>query len=228
MTATAGATVANAALPRVDGSRMTAEPNAADANDAKQDDKSSSDRSSGKKHRKDEAAGGNPLSGGANPDAAASHGDASDRAKSENAPLPPSDGTAPLAATDPGKEASADCALPEKDIARGAWRRNWPAICPMAPSGKAFILIPLKGSADGETHALHRRPTREARITLPTGCESLLTMKQYKVRRLGFKELRVNATEEGRTKLRIKLQPGAGDPAFEIRDGYAKVTVATP
>jgi hypothetical protein len=98
----------------------------------------------------------------------------------------------------------------------------------LAPSGKSFILIPLKGTVDGETHALHRRPTREARVTLPAGCESLLTMKQYKVRRLGFKELRVNAPEEGRTRLRIKLQPGAGDPVFEIKDGYAKITVALP
>ena len=149
-------------------------------------------------------------------------------AKVENSPLPPSDGTAPSAAIDPEKDASGDCALPEKDIAREAWRRNWPTVCPLIPSGKAFILIPIKGSLEGETHALYRRPTREARVNLPAGAESLLTLKQYKVRRLGFKELRVNPTEDGRTHLRIKLQPGAGDPVFEVKDGYAKITVAVP
>ncbi len=146
----------------------------------------------------------------------------------ENVPLLPSDGIAPSADGAPGKSASDDCALPEKDMAREAWRRNWPAVCPLPSSGKAFILIPTKGPISGETHALHRRPTREARITLTAGGESLLTMKQYKVRRLGFKELRVIPSEEGGTRLRIKLQPGAGDPVFDVKDGYVKVTVAVP
>jgi hypothetical protein len=53
-------------------------------------------------------------------------------------------------------------------------------------------------------------------------------MKQYKVRRLGFKDLRVNVTEEGGTRLRIRLQPSAGDPVVEVKDGYAKITVAVP
>jgi hypothetical protein len=146
----------------------------------------------------------------------------------ESAPLLPSDGTAPATDGDPAKSASDDCALPEKDMARAAWRRNWPAVCPLPSSGKAFILIPTKGPIVGETHALHQHPAREARITLTAGGESLLTMKQYKVRRLGFKELRVIPSAEGGTRLRIKLQPGAGDPVFDVKDGYVKVTVAVP
>ncbi|MES1204536.1 MAG: hypothetical protein ABUS79_01240 [Pseudomonadota bacterium] len=152
--------------------------------------------------------------------------------KTENAPLPPSDGTAaPLGATpadSSAKETSADCALPEKDMAREASRRNSPTICSIDATKKAFILIPLKGSIEGEHHKLHGNPVREARVTLPAGSEALLTMKQYKVKRLGFKELRVNPTEGGGTRLRVKLQPGAGDPVVDVKNGYAKITVATP
>lgn len=156
-------------------------------------------------------------------------------ARGANAPLPPSDGSDGSdgsAATTPGepsKEANAaDCALADKDMARESWRRNWPTVCSAIASGKAFILIPIKGPLEGESHALHRRPTREARINLPAGSGALLTMKQYKVRRLGFKELRVDIKDDGGTRLRVKLQPGAGDPLFEVKDGFAKITVAIP
>ena len=47
------------------------------------------------------------------------------------------------------------------------------------------------------------------------------------MKKLGFKELWVSNEESG-ARLRLKLQPGAGDPVFEIKDGYAKITVATP
>jgi hypothetical protein len=150
--------------------------------------------------------------------------------KVENAVLPPSDGSAPApveSSKDKEKASEADCILAEKDMAREAGRRNWPTICPIVSSGKAFILIPIKGSIDGEVHELRRRPKREARVTLPAGSESQLTMKQYKVKKLGFKELWISNDESG-ARLRLKLQPGAGDPVFEIKDGYAKITVATP
>jgi hypothetical protein len=161
--------------------------------------------------------------------ASSKHGEAdgdpgSAEAKEDNTPLPPSDGSA----SGGNKDGSADCALPEKDIAREAWRRNWPTICAVGATGKAFILIPLKGALEGEIHELRRRPTREARVVLPAGAESLLTMKQYKVKKMGFKELRVSASEGGGSRLRVKLQPGAGDPVFEIKDGYAKITISTP
>lgn len=147
--------------------------------------------------------------------------------RSGNAPLLPSDGSATSPGGEPGKEASAaDCALPDKDLARESWRRNWPAICSLRASGKAFILLPIKGPLDGENHALHGHPTREARINLAPGTESLLTMKQYKMNRLGFKEVWVHTGDNGRSHLRVKLLPGAGDPVFEIKDGYAKITVA--
>lgn len=149
------------------------------------------------------------------------------KGKQENVPLPPSDGTNVAMESSKDKEGTVDCALAEKEMAREAWRRNWPTVCPIASSGKAFILIPIKGSIEGETHELRRRPDREARVTLPAGSESQLTLKQYKVKRLGFKELRVSQDGSGAT-LRVKLLPGAGDPVFEVKDGYAKITVATP
>jgi hypothetical protein len=156
-------------------------------------------------------------------------GDQTDKKNDDNRPLPPSDGTAPPAETESSKtkEAEADCALAEKDMAREAWRRNRPTVCPVGATGKAFILIPIKGSIEGETHELLRKPKREARVTLPAGSESQLTKKQYKVKKFGFKELWVSSDASGAT-LRVKLQPGAGDPAFEIKDGYAKITVANP
>jgi hypothetical protein len=124
-------------------------------------------------------------------------------------------------------EASADCTLAEKDIAREAWRRNWPTICPVADGEKAFIIVPIKGTLENATWELRRKPNREARVSLPDG-ESLLTMKQYKLKRFGFKDLRIGAIDEGGARLRVKLQPGAGDPVFDVKDGYAKITVATP
>jgi hypothetical protein len=124
-------------------------------------------------------------------------------------------------------EATADCTLAEKDIAREAWRRNWPTICPVAEGEKAFIVIPIKGAIDGAIVELRRKPNREARVSLPEA-ESLLTMKQYKLRRLGFKELKIGPMDETGTRFRVKLQTGAGDPVFEVKDGYAKITVATP
>jgi hypothetical protein len=146
-----------------------------------------------------------------------------------NSPLARADESANAAGGEPGKEAAAaDCALPDKDLARESWRRNWPAVCSVSGSGKAFILMPIKGPLEGENHALHRRPTREARVNLAAGAESLLTLKQYKVNRLGFKELRVDTSDNGRNRLRVKLLPGAGDPVFEVKDGYAKITVAVP
>jgi hypothetical protein len=64
-------------------------------------------------------------------------------------------------------------------------------------------------------------------VLLP-GAEALLTMKQYKLKSAGFVNLRVQPGEGGGTRLRLRLQPGAGEPVFDIRDGYVKVTVSTP
>jgi len=142
------------------------------------------------------------------------------------------DGAAPAPAenADGGEDNSADCALPEKDMAREAWRRNWPTICALADSGKGFILIPVKGPVQNAVVELKRKPVREARVSLPQA-ESQLTLKLYKLKKLGFKDLKVGPIDESAgtgTRLRVRLMPGAGDPVFDVKDGYAKITVATP
>jgi len=145
------------------------------------------------------------------------------------------DAEAPAAAPpaengDGGEDNSADCALPEKDMAREAWRRNWPTICALADSGKGFILIPVKGPVQNAVVELKRKPVREARVSLPQA-ESQLTLKLYKLKKLGFKDLKVGPIDESAgtgTRLRVRLMPGAGDPVFDVKDGYAKITVATP
>ena len=126
----------------------------------------------------------------------------------------------------------ADCTQSDKDIAREAGRHNWPTVCPVADSKgdakKAFLIIPVKGSIDKAASELKRKPIREARVTLPSG-ESQLSQKQYKLRRLGFRDLKIGPLDEGSgTRFRVRFMNGAGDPAFEIKDGYAKITVLTP
>jgi hypothetical protein len=119
-----------------------------------------------------------------------------------------------------------DCSLPDKDIARESWRRNWPTLCKGAEADRVSLFIPLKGTLDGETHEL-RQASHEVRINLPAG-ESLLTLRQYKVRRSGFKDLRILPTDSGGTRLRLKLSSGTGEPSFEMKDGYAKITITAP
>jgi hypothetical protein len=129
---------------------------------------------------------------------------------------------------DAGNESDPDCTMADKDIAREAWRRNWPTLCRVGDTGKAFILIPIKGSIEKANGDLKRKPVREARVTLPEA-ESQLTLKLYKLRRMGFKDLKIGPPEDGPgVRLRVRLLPGAGDPIFEIKDGYAKITVAMP
>lgn len=149
---------------------------------------------------------------------------------------PPASGDAATASDDAGEasggdggpQASPDCALAEKDMAREAWRRNWPTICPVADTGKAFILIPIKGSLENAIWELRRKPAREARVILPAA-ESQLTLKLYKLRRMGFKDLKIGPTDDGSgTRLRVRLLPGAGDPVFDVKESYAKITVAVP
>ena len=129
---------------------------------------------------------------------------------------------------DAGNESDPDCTMADKDIAREAWRRNWPTLCKVGDTGKASILIPIKGSIEKANGDLKRKPVREARVTLPEA-ESQLTLKLYKLRRMGFKDLKIGPPEDGPgVRLRVRLMPGAGDPIFEIKDGYAKITVALP
>ena len=132
-----------------------------------------------------------------------------------------SDGGAPTAP-------AADCTLPDKDIAREAWRHNWPTVCSIPDSNKGFIIIPVKGSIESAVSELKRKPVREARVTLPSA-ESQLSLKVYKLRRLGFKDLKIGPPDEGSgVRFRVRLMNGAGDPVFDVKDGYAKITVASP
>jgi len=154
-------------------------------------------------------------------DAKPAAADASPAATGEPAPAENADG---------GEDNIADCALPEKDMAREAWRRNWPTICTVADTGKGFILIPVKGSVQNAVVELKRKPVREARVSLPQA-ESQLTLKLYKLKKLGFKDLKVGPVDESAgtgTRLRVRLMPGAGDPVFDVKDGYAKITVSSP
>ncbi|HEY8923140.1 MAG TPA: hypothetical protein VIU64_02095 [Polyangia bacterium] len=134
----------------------------------------------------------------------------------------------------------ADCTLSDEEIAREAGRRKSPTVCPVAETKsdakgetkgepkKAFLIIPIKGSVENAASELKRKPFREARVTLPAA-ESQLSQKQYKLRRLGFKDLKIGPPDEGSgTRIRVRLMNGAGDPAFEIKDGYAKITVLAP
>jgi hypothetical protein len=155
--------------------------------------------------------------------------DAPDVAKvpAEAAAPPPADAGV-AAGADAGTDSNPDCALAEKDMAREAWRRNWPTTCLVGDTGKAFILIPIKGSIDNGTWELRRKPVREARVNLPQA-ESQLTLKLYKLKRMGFKDLKIGGMDDGNgTRFRVRLQNGAGDPVFDVKDGYAKITVATP
>lgn len=127
----------------------------------------------------------------------------------------------------PGDEhAAPDCTLPDKDIAREAWRRNSPTLCRGVEDDRVSLFIPLKGTLDGETHEL-RQAIHEVRINLPAG-ESLLTLRQYKVRRSGFKDLRIIPTDSGGTHLRLKVSSSTGEASFDMKDGYAKITIPAP
>jgi hypothetical protein len=108
-------------------------------------------------------------------------------------------------------------------MAKEAWRRNKPTLCTLAGGAKASLIIPIKGSLENASYELKGRPNREVRVNLPEG-SSLLTLKLYKLRRLGFRDLRVYRSDNA-AHLRAKLAPGAGDPVVEIRTGYIKITV---
>ncbi|HEY4186971.1 MAG TPA: hypothetical protein VGP07_17980 [Polyangia bacterium] len=160
---------------------------------------------------------------------AAASGDAAAKVPAEEAAAaaPPVDANV-TADADAGTETNPDCALAEKDMSREAWRRNWPTTCLVGDTGKAFILIPIKGSIENGTWELRRKPVREARINLPQA-ESQLTLKLYKLKRMGFKDLKIGGMDDGNgTRFRVRLQNGAGDPVFDVKDGYAKITVAIP
>lgn len=181
--------------------------------------------------------------GGASTDAphardAVAMGDARIEAANQgrDAGVPPhvEEGKATVAEDAPGKtddqprsSAGGDCELPEKDIAREAWRRNVPTIC-VGGSGKSqriSLYLPVKGATNDATYD-YRRKQRLVRITAPSA-GSQLTMVQYKLRRHGFHELKI-APEGNGSKFRLTIEKGFPDPAVELKESFIKVVLAAP
>lgn len=138
----------------------------------------------------------------------------------------------PLEPTHAGDDAmarqSADARQADKDLARSAWRANWPDVRVSGP--RASIIVPLKGSAAGGTYKFFPK-TRVVAIVLPHAA-ALTTMHYYKVAQGGFRALWTfqdenNALAENGTKLRLKLDVAAL-PQVELTDDFVKVTIRSP
>jgi len=124
---------------------------------------------------------------------------------------------------------SGNCALSDKDIAREAWRRNAPTIC-VTGDGKdqAALYLPVKGNAMSATYDFRRRQ-KLLRILAPAA-ESQLTMAQYKLRRHGFRDLRIGGESQGGdgAKLRITFEKNPADVAVELKETFIKVVIPLP
>jgi puromycin-sensitive aminopeptidase len=133
----------------------------------------------------------------------------------------------------PGQEAAVPTApLPErptdKDIAREAWRHNVPDI--RVDDTQAALLVPLKGSAAGATFHITSRP-HAVIIKLPKAA-ALITMKLYRLKRHGFRQLWIyqneaDAKPEDGTVLKV-IVTDPGPPEVEIRDDFVRVTIRRP
>jgi hypothetical protein len=113
----------------------------------------------------------------------------------------------------------------DKDIAREAWRRNLPDIS-SSEDTKASILIPIKGSIEGATYHINTKP-KSVVVNLPKA-ESLITMRFYKIKRDGFRNLWILKQEEG-DGTTVKLMLGeATAPQVEIKDEFVRINVRKP
>jgi len=124
--------------------------------------------------------------------------------------------------------AAPDSPQVDKDIARAAWRANWPDIRAVGP--RASIIIPIKGSAEGSAYRLFAK-TRAVVVTLPHAA-SLNTMHFYRLDQNGFRALWTfqdehNALPEAGTKLRLTLD-AAAVPQVELFDDFVKITIRGP
>lgn len=113
----------------------------------------------------------------------------------------------------------------DKDIARSAWRANWPDV--REAGARASIIIPIKGSADGGSYRFFPK-TRVVAIVLPRAA-SLNTMHYYRIAQAGFHALWTfqdenNALPQNGTKLRLKLDVAAV-PQVELYDDFVKVSI---
>jgi hypothetical protein len=116
----------------------------------------------------------------------------------------------------------------DKDIARAAWRANWPDIRVLGP--RASIIIPIKGSAKGGSYRFFVK-TRAIAVTLPHAA-SLNTMRFYRLDQEGFRALWIfqdehNALPEEGTKLRLRLDVAAV-PQVDLYDDFVKITIHGP
>jgi len=124
----------------------------------------------------------------------------------------------------PGATAAGDKPT-DKDIAREAWRRNLPDIS-SSEDTKASILIPIKGSIEGATYHVNTKP-KSVVVNLPKA-DSLITMRFYKIKREGFRNLWILKQEEGEGTT-VKLMLGeATAPQVEIKDDYIRINVRKP
>jgi hypothetical protein len=131
-----------------------------------------------------------------------------------------------------GDEAAArtggDSPQADKDVARAAWRANWPDIRTLGP--RASIIIPIKGSAEGSSYRVFAK-SRSIVITLPHAA-SLNTMHFYRLDQAGFRALWIfqdehNALPEAGSKLRLTLEAAAA-PQVEFYDDFVKITIRSP
>jgi hypothetical protein len=125
----------------------------------------------------------------------------------------------------PGTAAVASDKPSDKDIAREAWRRNLPDIS-SSEETKASILIPIKGSIEGATYHVSTKP-KSVVVNLPKA-DALITMRFYKIKREGFRNLWILKQEEGEGTT-VKLMLGeATAPQVEIKDDYVRINVRKP
>jgi hypothetical protein len=134
----------------------------------------------------------------------------------------------PKSADDSAPRPAPDGPQADKDIARAAWRANWPDVRAVGP--RASIIIPIKGSAEGGSYRFFSK-TRAIAVTLPHGA-SLNTMHFYRLDQEGFRALWIfqdenNALPEAGTKLRLTLDVAA-TPQVELYDDFVKITIRGP
>ncbi len=137
------------------------------------------------------------------------------------------------AAVPPGKEVAApkpgDPERPtDKDIAREAWRHNVPDV--RVEDVRASLLVPLKGSSEGATFHITNRP-HAVIVKLPKAA-ALITMKLYRLKKHGFKQLWIyqnetDAKPEDGTVLKV-IVTDPGPPEVEIRDDFVRITIRDP
>jgi len=137
-------------------------------------------------------------------------------------PVPPTGEVAPGKPPAPEKET-------DKDIARDAWRHNAPDIRAMDDE-RASLVVPLKGSSAGATYHVTTKP-HAVIMRLPKAA-AMITMKLYRLKREGFRQLWVyqnetNPKPQDGTVLKVIVND-PGPPEVEIRDDFVRVTIRRP